>query len=80
MLITLNYRLGPLGFFTLENDIAPGNLGIRDQIKALEWIKKNVQAFGGDPDRITISGESAGGMSVMFLMLSPMAEVKYTHF
>ena len=75
VLVTLNYRLGPVGFLTFENDLAPGNLGLRDQIMALEWVRDNIVAFGGDPGRVTVFGESAGSMSIMFLLVSPMAKV-----
>ena len=64
ILVTINYRLG-------EN--AVGNLSILDQIKALEWINKNIDQFGGDPSNVTIFGQSAGGMSVRTLLISPLA-------
>ena len=64
ILVTINYRLG-------EN--AAGNLNILDQIKALEWINKNIDQFGGDPSNVTIFGQSAGGMSVRTLLISPLA-------
>ncbi|XP_045467364.1 venom carboxylesterase-6-like [Harmonia axyridis] len=68
--VTLNYRLGPLGFLSTEDDVSPGNNGLKDQILALKWIKENIQFFGGNPNSITISGMSAGGASVHFHMLS----------
>lgn len=52
ILITLNYRLGPLGFLGMNDDVLPGNLGLWDQLLALKWIKKNISAFGGDPERV----------------------------
>ncbi len=75
IMVTFNYRLGPLAYLTLENDLMPGNLGLRDQIMALEWVQKNILYFGGNPNRVTVFGESAGSMSIFFLMLSPMAKV-----
>ena len=54
---------------------APGNLGLRDQILALEWVKKYIQFFDGDPDNVTLFGESAGSMSVLYLMVSPLTKV-----
>lgn len=65
ILVTINYRLG-------EN--AAGNLNILDQIKALAWINKNIAQFGGDPSNVTIFGQSAGGMSVRTLLISPLAK------
>ena len=70
ILVTVNYRLGPLGFLTLENDDMPGNLGLHDQILALQWVNDNIDRFGGDAQKITIFGESAGAMAVMYLLLS----------
>ncbi|RZB38795.1 COesterase domain containing protein, partial [Asbolus verrucosus] len=52
--ISINYRLGPLGFLSTEDDVVPGNNGMKDQIFALEWVKNNVQYFGGNPDSVTI--------------------------
>jgi para-nitrobenzyl esterase len=78
VVVTLNYRLGAHGFLnprTLcsgsERPVA--NLGIRDQIAALEWVRDNIDAFGGDPENVTIFGESAGGMSVGTLLAAPAA-------
>eukprot|EP00095_Tigriopus_kingsejongensis_P012028 maker-scaffold593_size129216-snap-gene-0.28 protein:Tk12028 transcript:maker-scaffold593_size129216-snap-gene-0.28-mRNA-1 annotation:"acetylcholinesterase " len=72
--VSPNYRLGALGFFTLETEDAPGNIGLRDQIKALEWVQRNIRVFGGNPDDVTVMGESAGSMSALYLMMSPKAK------
>ena len=76
--VTLNYRLGPMGFLCLpelkEEAGCTGNYGLYDQLCAIQWIKTNIAAFGGDPDRITIMGQSAGGMSVQQHCLSPLSE------
>lgn len=81
ILVTINYRLGALGFFAhkwLEDDMkAIGNFGILDQIAALDWVKENIESFGGDPSNITICGQSAGAMSVETLLCSRMADGKY---
>jgi para-nitrobenzyl esterase len=80
ILITFNYRLGRLGFFAFpalsrENPKeAKGNYAYMDQIAALQWVKKNIAAFGGDPDNVTIFGESAGGVSVHSLLTIPAAK------
>src|SRR5947208_3613825 len=72
--VSINYRLGLFGFFahpelTSESDHhSSGNYALLDQIAALEWVRKNIAAFGGDPKRVTIFGESAGSWSVNFLM------------
>jgi para-nitrobenzyl esterase len=80
VLVSFNYRLGRFGFFahpalTKEAAGAPiGNYGYMDQIAALKWVKANIAAFGGDPDNVTLFGESAGGGSVLALMTSPLAQ------
>ena len=71
VLVTINYRLGPFGFLTTADEAAPGNYGLHDQVLALEWVQANIAAFGGDPDQVTIFGESAGGASVGMHVLSP---------
>ncbi|XP_061706215.1 cholinesterase 2-like [Cydia pomonella] len=70
ILVTFNYRLGPYGFMSLNRSNIPGNAGLRDQLKALEWIKENIAAFNGDKNNITLFGESAGAASVEFHILS----------
>ncbi|MEV5809786.1 carboxylesterase/lipase family protein [Streptomyces parvulus] len=80
LVVTLNYRLGVLGFLShpelaAESEQgASGNYGILDQIAALKWIRQNIAAFGGDPERVTVAGESAGGESVCLLGATPLAE------
>ncbi|KAM6169466.1 bile salt-activated lipase-like [Rhynchocyon petersi] len=71
IVVTFNYRVGPLGFLSTGDANLPGNYGLRDQHMAIAWVKRNIAAFGGDPDNITIFGESAGGASVSLQTLSP---------
>ncbi|KAL0277569.1 UNVERIFIED_CONTAM: hypothetical protein PYX00_004807 [Menopon gallinae] len=73
VLVSIEYRLGPLGFLSMEDEELPGNLGLKDQVQSLKWIQKNIKSFGGNPDLVTIFGESAGGASVHYHMLSPMS-------
>ena len=76
--VTLNYRLGPLGFAVLpelkEEAGKTGNYGLYDQMTAIKWVKHNIAAFGGDPDNITVMGQSAGAMSVQQHCLSPLED------
>lgn len=74
ILVTFNYRLEVLGFLCLGIKGAPGNAGLKDQVAALKWVKRNIKHFGGDPDNITIFGESAGSASVMYHLISPMSK------
>lgn len=80
ILVTIEYRLGALGFLSHPDLSAEtpygcsGNWGLLDQIAALKWVRRNIRAFGGDPDRITIFGQSAGAMSVSHLIASPLTD------
>lgn len=72
VVVTLNYRLGYLGGLYLgDYDRSRSNLALQDQLEALRWIKKNISAFGGDPDRVTVGGQSAGALSVAALIAAP---------
>jgi len=73
VLVTLQYRLGMFGFMSTETGDAPGNYGMFDQIAGLQWVKMNIAAFSGDPNQVTIMGQQAGGASVHYLLLSPIA-------
>jgi len=78
VVVSINYRLGVLGWLSHPDLSAEspqgvsGNYGLMDQVAALEWVKRNIEHFGGDPDNVTIAGESAGGLSVLYLMSSPL--------
>jgi len=80
VVVTINYRLGPFGFLshpaltTESPEGTSGNYGLLDQIAALKWVKRNIAAFGGDPERVTVFGESAGAISILDLLVSPLAE------
>ena len=78
VVVTINYRCGVFGFFSLpeleEANGYAGNVGLLDQIAALEWVRDNIAAFGGDPRRVTVFGQSAGGMSTRMLLTSPAAK------
>ena len=81
VLVTVNYRVGVLGFLahpalSQEQGGHSGNYGILDQIAALEWVRENISSFGGDPQNITLFGQSAGAMSVQTLVSSPLTEGK----
>lgn len=79
VVVNFNYRLGNLGFFAhpaleAKHPNGPVNFGLLDQIAALEWVQRNIAAFGGDPDNVTLFGQSAGGVSVLALFASPLAQ------
>lgn len=74
VVVNINYRLGAFGFLCLRTKEAPGNIGIKDQLAALRWVQKNIAYFGGNPDSVTLFGESAGASSAIFLILSQAAK------
>ncbi|XP_043257782.1 esterase FE4-like [Colletes gigas] len=73
VVVAPNYRLGAFGFLNLGHRVAPGNQGMKDLIKALQWVKENIRNFGGDPDNVTLIGHSAGGVIAHALTISPAA-------
>ena len=78
VVVTLNYRLGIFGWFahpelSAEQEGVSGNYGLRDQICVLEWVRDNIAGFGGDPGNVTVAGQSAGALSAVYLMVSPLA-------
>lgn len=72
VMVSFNYRLGIEGFMKING--VPANIGIRDQIAAMQWVHDTIAAFGGDPDNVTIFGESAGAISVGVLLVRPAAK------
>eukprot|EP00112_Aurelia_sp_Birch-Aquarium-sp1_P001041 Seg1103.2 transcript_id=Seg1103.2/GoldUCD/mRNA.D3Y31 product=Cholinesterase protein_id=Seg1103.2/GoldUCD/D3Y31 len=78
VVVTINYRLGILGFFNEPGTNVTGNYGLMDQILALKWVKAHIADFGGDENKVTIFGESAGAGSATLLMLSPLAKGLFT--
>ena len=73
VVVIMNYRLGPMGYLSNDDTSMPGNYGLMDQLLALQWIQENIAAFGGNPDLVTIMGESAGTIDVSFHILSPLS-------
>jgi carboxylesterase type B len=78
VMVASNYRLSTLGYLALKDGKTNGNFGLADQITALEWVRQNIHHFGGDPDRITIFGQSAGAGSVRAMIASPKAAGKFS--
>ncbi|XP_069689986.1 juvenile hormone esterase-like isoform X2 [Periplaneta americana] len=74
VMVAMNYRLGVFGFLSTGDDASPGNYAMKDQTEALRWVQKNIAAFGGDPNQVTILGESAGSMAVHYHILSPTSK------
>jgi len=72
--VTVNFRSGALGFLSTADDVIPGNQALWDQVQSLRWIQENIAAFGGDPDSVTIFGQSSGAMSVSSLFVSPQTK------
>ncbi|XP_064080223.1 venom carboxylesterase-6-like [Macrobrachium nipponense] len=73
VLVSIQYRLGTLGFFSTGDNVMPGNLGLKDQTLALDWVKNNIRRLGGDPSRITLIGQGSGAASAHFQILTPAA-------
>ncbi|KAL4709559.1 hypothetical protein ACJJTC_007290 [Scirpophaga incertulas] len=74
VIVSINCRLGVLGFLCLDSEDVPGNARLKDQMLALKWVQKNISHFGGDAYNVTIFGESAGGASVGYHLISPMSK------
>jgi para-nitrobenzyl esterase len=76
VVVGVNHRLGALGFMHLPG-VAPPNLGLHDQFAALDWVAAEIEAFGGDPDNVTVFGQSAGGLSILAMLASPRARARF---
>lgn len=74
VIVSFDYRLGIFGFLSAEDEVLPGNYGMKDQVAALQWVKENIKQFGGNPNLVTIFGQSAGGASVHLHMHSPSSQ------
>ena len=77
IVVSMNYRVGAFGFFSMNSTYTPSNVGMYDQLAALEWVQSNIAAFGGDVGNVTIFGESAGSVSVSLHLLSPLSRNKF---
>ena len=75
IIVTVNYRLGPLGYLSLGLEDIPGNMGQLDQVMALTWVQDNIQMFGGDPSLVTIFGQSAGAAAVTYHMFREVSQI-----
>jgi carboxylesterase type B len=76
VLVTGNYRLGPLGFLSTEDEHCSGNFGFKDQLMMLEWVQMNIEKFGGDGNSVTIFGESAGKTKYQKIKIKSKAFIK----
>ncbi|TMW40065.1 hypothetical protein DOY81_014855, partial [Sarcophaga bullata] len=74
ILVTFSYRLGAFGFLSTGDNSIPGNFGLKDQLLALKWVQRNIADFGGDPEKVTIFGQSAGAISAHMHMLSSQSQ------
>jgi len=74
IIVTINYRLGPLGYLSLGTEDVPGNMGQLDQIRALQWVQDNIEMFGGDKECVTLFGESAGAAASTYHLFSPQGK------
>ncbi|CAG7816018.1 unnamed protein product [Allacma fusca] len=74
VVVILHYRLGALGFLSTNDEVSPGNYGLKDMVQALRWVQENVASFGGNPKNVTVFGESAGGAASIFMLVSPLAK------
>ncbi|XP_064117922.1 esterase E4-like [Macrobrachium nipponense] len=74
IVVTINYRLGALGYLSMVDSVLPGNFGMLDQVSALRWVRRNIAQFGGDPNQVTLGGFSAGAASVHLHMHSPLSK------
>ncbi|XP_019764024.2 juvenile hormone esterase [Dendroctonus ponderosae] len=74
VLVSINYRLGPFGFLATSDGIIPGNAGLKDVHQALQWVHENIEFFGGDPEKVTIFGNSAGSACVSYQLLHPQSQ------
>ncbi len=77
IVVSINYRLGLFGFLSTGDNVIPGNNGLKDMVVGLKWVQENIQNFGGDPNKVTIFGESAGGSAVHYLLLSPTTKALF---